>query len=81
MAGRLVVGARQAWALYGFGTAYALSGDTRFLDTAERCADFFLDRTGDRLVPPNDWEDPIRRGPTSHRPPRSRRVAFGSWLA
>ena len=38
----------QAWALYGFGTAYALSGDERFLDTAERCADFFLDRTGDR---------------------------------
>ncbi len=38
----------QAWALYGFGTAYALSGDARFLDTAERCADFFLDRTGDR---------------------------------
>ena len=51
----------QAWALYGFGTAYALSGDERFLDTAERCADFFLDRTGRRVVPPNDWEEPIRR--------------------
>ena len=48
----------QAWALYGFGTAYALSGDERFLDTAERCADFFLDRTGDAVVPPNDWEEP-----------------------
>ena len=48
----------QAWALYGFGTAYALSGDERFLDTAERCADFFLDRTGDAIVPPNDWEEP-----------------------
>ena len=48
----------QAWALYGFGTVFALSGDTRFLDTAERCADFFLDRTGDRVVPPNDWEEP-----------------------
>jgi len=48
----------QAWALYGFGTAYALSGDERFRDTAERCADFFLDRTGDAIVPPNDWEEP-----------------------
>jgi unsaturated chondroitin disaccharide hydrolase len=48
----------QAWALYGFGTAYRLSGDARFLDTAERCADFFLDRTGAAVVPPNDWEEP-----------------------
>ena len=48
----------QAWALYGFGTAYALSGDARFLDTAERCADFFLDRTGAAVIPPNDWEEP-----------------------
>jgi len=48
----------QAWALYGFGTAYALSGDARFADTAERCADFFLDRTGSAAVPPNDWEEP-----------------------
>jgi unsaturated chondroitin disaccharide hydrolase len=48
----------QAWALYGFGTAYGLSGDGRFLDTAERCADFFLDRTGTAVVPPNDWDEP-----------------------
>jgi len=48
----------QAWALYGFGTAYRLSGDERFLDTAERCADFFLDRTGAAVIPPNDWEEP-----------------------
>jgi unsaturated chondroitin disaccharide hydrolase len=48
----------QAWALYGFGTAFQLTGDPRFLDTAQRCADFFLDRTGDALVPPNDWEEP-----------------------
>jgi unsaturated chondroitin disaccharide hydrolase len=48
----------QAWALYGFGTAYSLSRDERFLDTAERCADFFLDRTGEALIPPNDWEEP-----------------------
>jgi unsaturated chondroitin disaccharide hydrolase len=48
----------QTWALYGFGTAYRLSGDRRFLDTAQRCADFYLERTSPRGVPPNDWEEP-----------------------
>ncbi len=47
----------QTWALYGFGTAYRFSGDERFLDTAERCADFYIERTPDG-VPPNDWEEP-----------------------
>ena len=53
----------QAWALYGFGTAYRFSQDTRFLDTAERCAQFFIDRTNDSGVPPNDWEEPVPRRP------------------
>ncbi|TPQ23825.1 glycoside hydrolase family 88 protein [Streptomyces sporangiiformans] len=48
----------QAWALYGFGTVYRHTGDRRFLDTARACADFYIERTGDRLVPPNDWEEP-----------------------
>ena len=48
----------QAWALYGFGTAFLHTGDPRFLDTAQRCADFFLDRTGAAIIPPNDWEEP-----------------------
>ncbi len=48
----------QAWSLYGFGTCYAFTGDSRYLDAAERSADFYLERTGDRLVPPNDWEEP-----------------------
>jgi len=48
----------QSWALYGFGTAYRFTGDRRFLATAQDCADFYVDRTGDRLVPPNDWEEP-----------------------
>lgn len=48
----------QAWALHGFATAYRYTGDERFLDTAQRCADFYIARTGDRLVPPNDWEEP-----------------------
>jgi unsaturated chondroitin disaccharide hydrolase len=48
----------QSWALYGFGTAYRLGGDARFLDTAQRCADFYIERTGERGVPPNDWDEP-----------------------
>jgi len=48
----------QSWALYGFGTAYRFTGDRRFLATAQDCAGFYVDRTGDRLVPPNDWEEP-----------------------
>jgi unsaturated chondroitin disaccharide hydrolase len=53
----------QAWALYGFGTAYRLSGDERFLDTAQRCADFYIARTPPHGVPPNDWEEPSPRRP------------------
>lgn len=46
------------WAIYGFGTAYQWTGDERFLDTARHCADFYIERTGDRLIPPNDFDDP-----------------------
>jgi unsaturated chondroitin disaccharide hydrolase len=53
----------QTWALYGFGTVYWLSGDERFLDTAERCADFYIERTPPHGVPPNDWEEPSPRRP------------------
>ncbi|MDF2758484.1 MAG: glycosyl hydrolase, family 88 [Thermomicrobiales bacterium] len=53
----------QTWALYGFGTAYWLSGDERFLDTAERCADFYIERTPPHGVPPNDWEEQSPRRP------------------
>ena len=45
----------QAWALLGFGTAYRLSRDARFLDVAQRCADYFIDSTDEGGVPPNDW--------------------------
>jgi unsaturated chondroitin disaccharide hydrolase len=53
----------QCWALYGFGTAYWLSGDERFLDTAQRCADFYIERTPSHGVPPNDWEEVSPRRP------------------
>ena len=48
----------QAWALYGFGTCYAFTNDERYLEAAIATADFFVDRTGDRAIPPNDWEEP-----------------------
>jgi len=47
-----------AWGIYGFGTAFSWTGDPRFLDTAKRLADAYIERTGDELVPPNDWDDP-----------------------
>jgi len=53
----------QTWALYGFGTVYSLSGEKRFLDTAQRCADFYIERTAPNGIPPNDWEEPSPRRP------------------
>ena len=49
--------------MYGFGTAYRYTGDRRLLDTAIACADFYRERTGARLVPPNDWEEPSPAAP------------------
>lgn len=48
----------QAWAIYGFTSTYEFTEDERFLDTAQRCADFYIDRTPPHGVPPNDWEEP-----------------------
>lgn len=48
----------QTWASYGFTTAYQITKDPRFLDTAQRCADFYLERTPAHGVPPNDWDEP-----------------------
>jgi unsaturated chondroitin disaccharide hydrolase len=48
----------QAWALYGFGTAYAFTQDARFLNTAEACANYYIERTPEHGVPPNDWDEP-----------------------
>jgi unsaturated chondroitin disaccharide hydrolase len=46
-----------SWALYGFGTVYTYTQDARFLNTAEACANFYIERTPDHGIPPNDWEE------------------------
>jgi unsaturated chondroitin disaccharide hydrolase len=48
----------QAWALYGFGTAYTFTQDIHFLQTAEACANYYLEHTPAHGVPPNDWDEP-----------------------
>lgn len=55
----------QAWALYGFTTAYEFSRDRRFLSTACSCADYYLEHTSFDQdapygpgIPPNDWFAP-----------------------
>ncbi len=47
-----------AWAIYGFSTAFHFCGDPRFLLTAEACARFYLERTPNHGVPPNDFDEP-----------------------
>lgn len=53
------------WALYGFGTAYHMTGDYLYLSTASACANFYLEHTsfaedspGGAGIPPNDYDDP-----------------------
>ncbi len=47
-----------AWALYGFGTCYGYVRDTRFLQTAELCADFYLEHSPADGVAPWDYDAP-----------------------
>jgi unsaturated chondroitin disaccharide hydrolase len=47
-----------AWSLYGFGTVHRLTGDRAFLDTACRCADYFLDKLPVGRVPYWDFDLP-----------------------
>lgn len=47
-----------SWALYGFGTAYSFTSDARFLQTAELCAQYYMENTPAHGVPPNDWMEP-----------------------
>lgn len=62
----------QAWALYGFTTAYGFSGDLRLLETARACADYYLEQTSFNDdapygpgIPPNDWRAPHSQAESS----------------
>jgi unsaturated chondroitin disaccharide hydrolase len=46
------------WALYGFGTSFEYSRDPRMLETAERCADFYITKTPADGIPPWDYDAP-----------------------
>ena len=66
-----------AWSLYGFGTCYGYTRDARFLQTAEACADFYIQHTPADGVPPWDFDAPGRRAASrwTLRRRRSRRPA------
>jgi unsaturated chondroitin disaccharide hydrolase len=48
----------QAWALYGFTAMHRLGGGAEFLDTARRCADYYLRRAHAGTVPLWDFDVP-----------------------
>jgi unsaturated chondroitin disaccharide hydrolase len=43
------------WALYGFGISYEYSRDPRFLETAEKCADYYITHANADGIPPWDF--------------------------
>lgn len=47
-----------AWALYGFTAVWRLSGETEFLQTARRCAEYYLRRAPAGFVPYWDFDVP-----------------------
>jgi unsaturated chondroitin disaccharide hydrolase len=47
-----------AWALYGFTDTFLFTGEPLFLETAERCARFYLQNTPDNGVPYWDYSAP-----------------------
>ncbi|HKP86913.1 MAG TPA: glycoside hydrolase family 88 protein [Blastocatellia bacterium] len=47
-----------AWAMYGFTDTYLFTGDPFFLDTAERCAEYYLTNTPENGVPFWDYGAP-----------------------
>jgi len=50
-----------AWAIYGFTSAYKLVRDPRFLQTAELCADYFLQNVPANGVTPMDFDAPAEQ--------------------
>ena len=52
----------QAWAIYGFTTAFRHTKDGDLLQTARQTADYYIAHTDGSGVPPNDWADPQSAG-------------------
>lgn len=59
----------QAWAIAGFAETYSWTHDTEFLDTARRCADYFLARLPESGIVPWDFDALDTEGPS--QPPDS----------
>ena len=69
-----------AWSLFGFTTCYQLTGESRFLQTAELNAQYYLGHTPPDGVPPWDYDAPAD-GPLSRAQPDSSAAAiFASGL-
>jgi len=47
-----------AWAIYGFTSVYQATGDARFLETAQACADYYILNTPANGVPLMDYDFP-----------------------
>jgi unsaturated chondroitin disaccharide hydrolase len=52
-----------AWAIYGFTTVYNFTGDDRFIETAQACADFYMSHVPEHGIPPNDFDETQPRSP------------------
>ncbi len=48
----------QAWAIYGFTSAYQHTHESEVLDSARRAADYYIAHTPSHGVPPNDFLEP-----------------------
>lgn len=66
-----------AWSLYGFGTCYELTGDVRFIDTAEAHARYYLEHTPEDGITPWDYDAPAD-GPLAVTQPDSSAAAIAA---
>ena len=53
----------QAWALYGYSLAYTWTGAHEYLDTARLLAEYWLQRSPERGIPPWDFDAPGEAAP------------------
>jgi len=66
-----------AWSLYGFATSYELSGEKKFLESAESNAAFWMENTPQHGVPPWDYDAPAE-GKLSRSQPDSSAAAIAA---